>query len=85
MESALKSISQHPILVAGQTRPAMMPLIREAKGIITDEGGVTSHAAIVARELKIPAVINTRNATNIFKTGDLALLDANKGIVRKLS
>lgn len=78
-------IKKHPILVAGQTRPAMMPVIRLAKGIVTDEGGVTSHAAIVARELKIPTVINTHEATKIFKTGDKLTLDASNGLVKKAS
>lgn len=78
-----KLINKHPILVAGQTRPAMMPIIRLAKGIVTDEGGVTSHAAIVARELKIPTVINTHNATKVFQTGDSLILDASNGVVRK--
>lgn len=82
---AIKLIKKHPILVAGQTRPAMMSIIRLAKGIITDEGGVTSHAAIVARELKIPTVINTHNATKIYKTGDRLVLDADNGVVRKAS
>jgi phosphohistidine swiveling domain-containing protein len=85
MDAAIHSIKKHQILVAGQTRPAMMPIIRMAKGIVTDEGGVTSHAAIVARELRIPTVINTGNATNVFKTGDKIELDATGGIVRKLS
>jgi phosphoenolpyruvate synthase/pyruvate phosphate dikinase len=85
MEATITTMAKHPILVAGQTRPAMMPIIRLAKGIVTDEGGVTSHAAIVARELKIPAVINTHNATKIFKTGDNVILDADAGVVRKLS
>ncbi len=81
---AIETIRKHPILVAGQTRPAMMPLIRESKGIVTDEGGVTSHAAIVARELKIPTVINTQNATKVFKTGDRVILDADHGIIQKV-
>ena len=84
MDEALANIKQHPILIAGQTRPSMMPIIREAQGIVTDEGGVTSHAAIVARELKIPAVINTHDATKVFKTGDRVLLDATNGIIRKV-
>ena len=84
IEQALESIRKHPILIAGQTRPSMMPLIRESKGIVTDEGGVTSHAAIVARELKIPAIINTHDATKVFKTGDLVLLDAANAVVRKV-
>ena len=68
------------ILVAGQTRPSLMPAIRKAGAIITDEGGITSHAAIVSRELKIPCVIGTEFATKIFKTGDLVKVDAQKGI-----
>lgn len=83
VDTAIKSVRKYPILVAGQTRPAMMPIIRLAKGIITDEGGVTSHAAIVARELQIPTVINTENATKVLKTGDMVELDATNGVVRK--
>ena len=84
IDTAIKSIKEHPILVAGQTRPAMMPLIRLAKGIVTDEGGVTSHAAIVARELGIPTIINTGTATKVFLTGDLVELNATEGIIRKV-
>lgn len=78
-----KQITNMPegaVLVAGQTRPSLMPAIRKASAIITDEGGITSHAAIVSRELKIPCVIGTEFATKIFKTGDLVEVDANKGI-----
>lgn len=84
MVKALESVRNNPILVTGQTRPSMMPLIREAKGIITDEGGVTSHAAIVARELKIPTIINSHNGTNVFKTGECIILDATNGTARKV-
>ncbi len=81
----IKIIKKYPILIAGQTRPSMMPLIRQAKGIITDEGGVTSHAAIVSRELGIPSLIGTVYATKTFKDGDMVELDADNGIVRKIS
>lgn len=70
------------ILVAGQTRPFLMPAIKKAGAIVTDEGGITSHAAIVSRELGVPCVIGTRNATKILKTGDLVEVDANKGTVK---
>jgi phosphohistidine swiveling domain-containing protein len=78
-------IKKHPILIAGQTRPSIMPIIRLAKGIVTDEGGVTSHAAIVARELKIPTIIGTVYATDTFKTGDTVVLDADNGVVERQS
>lgn len=78
-------IKKFPILVTGQTRPSMMPIIRLAKGIVTDEGGVTSHAAIVSRELGIPSVIGTTHATKTFKDGDMVELDADMGIVRRAS
>lgn len=81
----MKTIQKHQILIAGQTRPAMMPIIRLAKGIVTDEGGVTSHAAIISRELGIPSVIGTLYATQVFKDGDPVELDADNGVVRKLS
>jgi phosphohistidine swiveling domain-containing protein len=85
LEKKLKIIKKYPILIAGQTRPSMMPIIRLAKGIVTDEGGVTSHAAIVSRELGIPAVIGTIHATKVFKDGDLVEIDADNGIVKKLT
>lgn len=84
MGRAMKDIKNNPILVAGQTRPAMMPIIREAQGIVTDEGGVTSHAAIIARELGIPTIINTHVGTKVFKTGDKIHLNADEGVARKI-
>lgn len=84
LESKLEVIKKYPILITGQTRPSMMPIIRLAKGIVTDEGGITSHAAIVCRELKIPSVIGTIHATKVFKDGDMIELDANNGIVRRI-
>lgn len=79
----IEIIKKFPILVTGQTRPSMMPIIRLAKGIVTDEGGVTSHAAIVSRELGIPSVIGTVHATKTFRDGDLVELDADTGTVRR--
>ncbi|MEI8337699.1 MAG: PEP-utilizing enzyme [bacterium] len=75
-------IKDDTILVAGQTRPQLMPLISKSKAIVTDEGGITSHAAIVSRELGIPCVIGTKIGTSVVKTGDLIEVDANIGIVR---
>jgi phosphohistidine swiveling domain-containing protein len=71
------------ILVSFATSPNLMPAIRQAKAIVTDEGGLTSHAAIVSRELNIPCVIGTKFATQIFKNGDKVVVDANRGVVTK--
>ncbi len=70
------------ILVAGQTLPLFMPAIRKALAIVTNEGGVLCHAAIVARELNKPAIIGTKVATHLLKDGDEIEMDLDKGIVR---
>ena len=70
------------ILVAPQTHPIYMPAIRKAKALVTDEGGVTGHAAIVSRELDKPCVIGLHIITKVIKTGDLIEVDANNGVVR---
>ncbi len=72
------------ILVSVSTSPIYLPLMRKAGAIVTDEGGLTSHAAILARELKKPTVIGTKIATKVLKDGDVVEVDANKGIVRKI-
>ena len=84
MRAALRQMARDTILVAGQTRPQLMPLIRKAIGVITDEGGITSHAAIVARELKLPCLVGTKAATNRLRTGDLIELDADNGVAKVL-
>lgn len=70
------------ILVAPMTHPNEMPLIKKCKAIVTDEGGVLCHAAIIARELKKPCIIGTKIATKILKDGDLVEVDAEKGMVK---
>ncbi len=72
------------ILVSIATDPDIVPAMKKAAAIVTDQGGVTSHAAIVARELKIPCLIGTKIATKVFKDGDRVEVDATKGIVKKL-
>lgn len=73
------------ILVTGMTRPQIAHLCQKASAIITDEGGITSHAAIVAREFNVPCLIGTHSATKIFKTGDIVEIDAKAGIAKKIS
>ena len=70
------------VLVTTMTRPEFVPLLKQASAIITDEGGITSHAAIVSRELKIPCIIGTKVATKVLKDGDKVEVNANHGVVR---
>ncbi len=72
------------IFVAGMTKPQDMIYIKDAEAMITDEGGILCHAAIIARELKKPCIIGTKIATQVLKDGDLVEVDADKGIVRIL-
>ncbi len=77
-------IEDGDILVTSMTTPEMVPIMKKASAFITDEGGITCHAAIIARELKKPCIIGTKIATQIFKDGDWVEVDADKGIVRKI-
>lgn len=80
----VQKVKKGDIIVATTTKPDLMLAIQRCVGIITDSGGITSHAAIVSREYKIPCIVGTKIATQIFQDGDLIELDANIGIVRKL-
>lgn len=83
-EEAMKKIKKGDILVCGMTLPDYVPAMRRAVAIITDEGGITCHAAIISRELNIPCIVGTRIATQVLKDGDKVEVDANTGIVRKI-
>ncbi|MDD5437522.1 MAG: PEP-utilizing enzyme [Patescibacteria group bacterium] len=72
------------ILVTIQTTPHFIPYLKDVKAIVTDEGGITCHAAIVSREFKIPCVIGTKNGTNVLRDGDEVEVDVEKGIVKVL-
>ncbi|MDD5489095.1 MAG: PEP-utilizing enzyme [Candidatus Moranbacteria bacterium] len=82
LDPALQAIKKGEILVAGMTRPAFLPLIRNSSAFVTDAGGTLSHAAITARELKKPCIVGTKIATKVLKDGDLVEVDADKGVVR---
>jgi len=71
------------IMVTSMTRPEFVPLMHLAKAIVTDEGGVTTHAGIVSRELGIACIVGTRSATKVLKSGDMIELDTKTGEVRK--
>lgn len=76
------SFAEGDILVTSMTRPEFLPLMKLAAAFVTNEGGITSHAAIVAREMKKPCIIGTKVATQVLKDGDLVEVDAEKGVVR---
>ncbi len=80
----LSKVKQGDILVTQMTFPAYMIAMNKASAFVTDEGGITCHAAIVAREMKKPCIIGTRIATKVLKDGDMVEVDANRGIINKL-
>ena len=82
--TSLSKVKAGDVLVAVTTQPEYVPAMKLSSAIVTDEGGVTSHAAIVAREFKKPCIVATKNATKVLKDGDLAEVDAKNGIVRKI-
>jgi pyruvate,water dikinase len=69
------------VLVTGMTDPDFVPFMKMASAIVTDKGGITSHAAIVSRELNIPCVVGTENATQIMKTDQEYTVDSRNGII----
>ncbi|MFH1308253.1 MAG: PEP-utilizing enzyme [archaeon] len=72
------------ILITGMTTPDFLPAMKKASALVTDEGGITCHAAIVSRELGVPCIVGTKSATRTIKTGDLVEVDANHGVIRIL-
>lgn len=72
------------ILVTSMTTPEMVAIMNKAAAFVTDEGGITCHAAIISRELNKPCIIGTKNATQILKDGMSVEVDAERGVVRIL-
>lgn len=79
---ALAKVKPGDIMVAVTTHPEYVPAMKKCLAIVTDEGGITSHAAIVAREMKKPCIVGTKNGTQVLRDGDLVEVDANSGIVK---
>lgn len=75
----LDNVKKGDVLVTKMTNPDMVVAMQKASGIITDEGGATSHAAIVSREMGIPAVVGTMEATQKLKDGQIVTVDGNTG------
>lgn len=77
-----KNLKAGDVLVTSMTRPEYLPLMKKASAFVTDEGGITCHAAIIAREMNKPCIIGTKIATQVLKDGDLVEVDADKGIIK---
>jgi len=79
----LDKVEEGDIIVTEMTTPDMVPAMKRAAGIVTDEGGMTSHAAIVSRELGVPAVVGAGDATTTLSDGQVVTLDGDKGTIRE--
>lgn len=78
----INKLKEGEILFSRNTNPSLMPAIIKAGAIVTDEGGIGCHAAIVSREMNKPCVIGTKIATKVLNDGDLVEVDADNGIVK---
>jgi len=78
---SIQDMQQGEILVAETTEPSVILACKKAAAIITNQGGMMSHAAIISRELRIPCIIGASNATDLIATGDYLEVDADAGVV----
>ena len=79
----LDQVSEGDVIVTEMTMPDMVPAMKRAAAIVTDEGGMTSHAAIISRELGVPAVVGCGGATHTLEDGQIVTVDGEMGTVRK--
>ncbi len=84
-ERIIEQLPCNTILVASQITPDWLPVLQQVSGIVTEKGGLTSHAAIIARELGIPAVVGINNVTKLIKNGDRLSIDGESGEVNCLN
>jgi pyruvate,water dikinase len=80
-DEAAEKMQKGDVLVTDMTNPDFVPFMKMASAIVTDKGGITSHAAIVSRELAIPCVVGTETATEVMKTGKEYTVDSRNGII----
>jgi pyruvate,water dikinase len=80
-DEAAETMQKGDVLVTDMTNPDFVPFMKMASAIVTDKGGITSHAAIVSRELAIPCVVGTETATEVMKTGKEYTVDSRNGII----
>jgi len=79
----LDKVGEGDVIVTEMTTPDMVPAMKRAAAIVTDEGGMTCHAAIVSRELGVPAVVGAGNATDTLEDGQVITLDGDRGSIRE--
>ncbi len=84
LNTKTEQFTEGHILVTSMTRPDFMHMMRKAKAVITDEGGITCHAAIVSRELQLPCVIGTKVATKKLESGDVIEINFTTGMIKIL-
>ena len=82
MDAVGQIIEDGEVLISIQSSPALMPLLKRCGAIVTDEGGIACHAAIIARELRKPTLIGTQSATSVIHTGDLVEVDTYAQVIR---
>jgi len=80
----MKKFQEGDVIISINSNPSLMPVLSKCKGIVTNEGGLICHAAVIARELNIPCIIGTKVATRIFHDGDMVEVNADKGIIKKI-
>jgi phosphohistidine swiveling domain-containing protein len=80
----IKKVDKGDILVTYMTTMEFTPVFKKIAALITDEGGISSHAAIISREFKIPCIVGSKVATRVLKDGDLVEVDADKGVIKIL-
>lgn len=80
-----EKVNDKDILVTSMTTPNMIQIMKKAAAFVTEEGGITCHAAIISREMKTPCIIGTKIATKVLKDNDLIEVDANSGTIKILN
>jgi len=83
-QDEMSGFKEGEIFVTVNSNPSFVPALKKSNAIVTDEGGIMCHAAIVARELKKPCIIGTKIATKVLKDGDIVEVNADVGVVRKI-
>jgi len=84
LDSPLPASAHQQVVVATEVMPEWLPLLKTAVGVISEQGGLTCHAAVLARELGLPAIVGVTEATRHFRTGDILQIDGDRGLIQFL-